>query len=64
MIFMAMDGALMLHILERFADAKKPALGIHDSLVVRRSDLEFAYRTIWRVYQLCFQFPPVIKRVF
>ena len=47
---MTTDGMIMLHILTAFAEAGRPALGIHDSLVVRQSDREFARGTMREVY--------------
>lgn len=47
---MTTDGLIMLHILTAFAEAGRPALGIHDSLVVRQSDREFALATMNEVY--------------
>ena len=47
---MTTDGLIMLHILTAFAEAGRPALGIHDSLVVRQSDQDFALATMSEVY--------------
>ncbi len=52
----------MRHILLRFADAKKPALGIHDSLVVRKADADFAEEVMTDVYQMFLLHPPLIHR--
>jgi hypothetical protein len=61
---MTEDGKIMLHILETFADEGKPALAIHDSLVVRVSDVEFAQSVMDYVYTTFIGPPPVIMRVF
>jgi hypothetical protein len=51
----------MLHILTRLCDAERPALAIHDSLVVRKSDAAFTKKMMVDVYWQFFGFPPVIK---
>ena len=61
---MTTDGRIMLHILEAFVDAGKPALGIHDSIVCRASDAEFAHETMTEMYRKFLLFDPVINRVF
>ncbi len=61
---MTVDGSIMLRILETFADADKPVLGIHDSIVVRESDRRFARRTMKDAYRRFMLFEPVIKRVY
>ena len=42
MELMPTDGRIMLYILSEFANAGVPALGIHDSVVCRESDEDFA----------------------
>lgn len=61
---MTTDGRIMLRILSAFADAAKPALGIHDSVVCRRSDATFAEQTMIDAYRQHMQFEPTIKRVY
>jgi len=62
---MTIDGAIMLRILERMLKANCPALAIHDSLVCRVADVEFARQTMEAVYRLWVRgFVPVINRVF
>lgn len=57
------DGLIMLDILTRFADAGKPVLPLHDGVLCRRSDAEFAERTMMEVYVSFFpRFSPVVKR--
>lgn len=59
---MQVDGTMMLHMLKRFADAGKPALGVHDSLVVKAEDERFARRVMTDVYVTFFPgHRPVIK---
>ena len=57
---MTADGNVMKHILLEFADAKKPALAVHDSVVVRVSDRAFAEEVMVRTYQKFFRFPPLV----
>jgi hypothetical protein len=59
-----LESRLMLKILLTFADAGKPALGIHDALLVRLSDARFAQKTMRDLYRKRFGFCPVIKRDF
>lgn len=61
---MTLDGKIMLHILKAFAEAEKPALALHDAVVVRRRDVPFATRTMRETYRLFTLHNPVIKRVF
>ncbi|KAA0141028.1 hypothetical protein FYZ48_07075 [Gimesia chilikensis] len=61
---MTEDGRIMLHILEAFARSAKPALGIHDSIVCKLSDVDFAEATMSDMYYKFLQYKPVIKRVF
>ena len=59
---MTTDGRNMLRILSAFADAGKPALGIHDAVVCRQSDAKFAEETMVDAYYLHMQFEPTIDR--
>jgi len=64
---MSLDGLIMKEILLKFVDAGKPALGIHDSLVVKESDAGFAEQTMKEVYCKALPgilpgFPPVIRK--
>jgi len=58
------DVWLMIDILTQFVQAEKPALGLHDAVVCRRSDVDFARRAMDSCYTKCFRFHPVIKRDF
>ena len=58
---MTADGKIMLHILLEFVEAGRPALGIHDSLVVRQSDREFAHAVMTAVYRRFTRCDPVIN---
>jgi hypothetical protein len=61
---MTADGKMMLHILLKFVAAQKPALGVHDSVVVRESDAAFAEEVMSDVYQQFFPgHLPLIHRV-
>ncbi len=60
---MATDGKMMLQILLHFADAGKPALGIHDSLVVKRTDADWAEDVMEKVYLRFMRHKPRIHRV-
>lgn len=64
MELMATDGQIMRSILLEFANADKPALGIHDAILCKRSDLGFAKRTMIENYRHFMMFEPVIKRTF
>ena len=56
------DGMLMFGILWEFVKAGKPALGIHDSLVVKRSDLNFTKTTMINCYEQNYPgFRPVVE---
>jgi len=61
---MTADGNIMKNILLRFVTAGKPALGIHDSIVCRSSDIDFTRHTMTDVYFEFLQFEPVINRVY
>ena len=58
------DGMIMLRILGMFADAGKPALGIHDSVVCKASDSLFCRATMRDAYRSLVDFRPKIKREF
>lgn len=58
------DGMIMLRILGTFADAGKPALGIHDSVVCKASDSLFCKATMRDAYRSLVDFRPKIKREF
>lgn len=64
MELMGLDGSIMRHILLAFADAQKPVLGIHDALLCKQSDAEFAIQTMYESYFQFMMFEPVIRRVF
>jgi hypothetical protein len=57
---MTKDGRIMLQILEEFADADKPALGVHDSLIVKLSDEKFARGVMEGVYRLFIGLKPEV----
>jgi hypothetical protein len=59
---MTADGNVMKNILLRFVKAQKPALGVHDSVVVKATDAEFAAEVMNDVYQSFFGYLPVIHR--
>jgi hypothetical protein len=53
---------IMLEILKEFVlKAKRPALPIHDALVVRRQDAAFAREVMKRVYRAVTGFNAVVK---
>jgi len=58
---MTVGGRIMLYILLRFADAKKPALGVHDSVIVKAEDAKLARRVMTEVYVEFKGCKPVIK---
>lgn len=58
------DAQLMLAILNRFVDERKPALGVHDAVICRRSDAAFAEAVMREAYISRFQFEPVITTAF
>jgi hypothetical protein len=64
MELMTMDGKIMLGILTTFARAGKPALGLHDAVVCRRSDAAFARRVMIATYRRHLRFAPVVRRVY
>ena len=57
----SLDGCIMLDILKAFAEQGKPALGIHDSIVCKRSDLAFCSEVMRREYVRRFKFEPLVK---
>ena len=59
---MTTDGRIMFRILRAFADAGRPALGIHDAVVCRVSDVEFARETMTDAYFTHVLHEPVIVR--
>jgi len=62
---MTVDGNIMKHtLLDLVVDQEKPALGIHDSLIVRASDHEHAALAFSRAYAEFMGFLPTLKRVF
>lgn len=61
---MTTDGRIMLRILGAFATANRPALGIHDAVVCRESDVAFAEAAMCEAYRQFFRFDPVIKRAY
>lgn len=61
---MTLDGKIMLKILSEFAQAKKPVLGIHDSVVCRLSDVGFAQQTMIESYEWLITQKPVVSRVY
>lgn len=60
----AIDGEIMLRILQRLTKSGRPALGIHDSVVCRVSDVRFTIKTMRDVYRTCVEFDPVISRAY
>jgi len=62
---MTTDGKIMLWILNEFVkERRKPALAIHDSLVVRHSDVNEAIEVFTESYHTFLQHEPVLKRKF
>lgn len=61
---MTSEGRIMLQILRTFTEAGKPVLAIHDSIVCRESDYDFARKTMRDSYKWLTLFPPVIHRVY
>ena len=58
------DGEILRRILRNFAREDRPALGIHDSIVCKLSDFEFAIVQMMRQYYEVLGRFPVVKRVF
>jgi hypothetical protein len=62
---MTTEGKIMLWTLNEFVkNRKKPALAIHDSLVVRRSDVTEAEQVFIESYHTFMQYEPVLQRKF
>jgi len=61
---MTTESNIMRAILNKFAEAKKPALAIHDAIVVKASDVEFAEQTMRDSYRLMLRKSPEITRSF
>lgn len=62
MRLVSIEGGIMLQILLQFVvGAKKPALPIHDALVVRDEDAAFAKQVMEKVYRHATGFNPVVK---
>jgi hypothetical protein len=62
---MTADGMIMLWVLAEFVKrGRRPALAIHDSLVVRRSDVDDAVQVFSKSYYQFIRFTPVLKRKF
>lgn len=61
-LLMSTDGYIMLWILDRFLEANKPALPVHDSLVVKQEDADFAEKTMADCYYAHLQFEPQINK--
>jgi len=63
MELMRIDGLIMLYTLnELVVERKKPALAIHDSLVVKQTDLKKAQRIFSENYRKFMLYKPVINR--
>ena len=60
---MTIDGRIMKRILKAFVDARKPVLGIHDGVVCRATDADFAKKAMRRAYFEMLGHKPVIKQV-
>lgn len=61
---MTVESRIMLQILRKFTDAKKPVLAIHDAVVCRISDVDFAKSAMKQSYRQFLHFIPVLKREF
>ncbi len=63
---MTSESQVMFRIMKAFTAAKKPALPIHDAIVCKVSDREFAKRVMIESYQWVHstEFEPVINREF
>jgi len=59
-----MDGEMMLTILERLMKADCPALGIHDSVLVRKKDVLEAWEAMSETYFQFIGHKPTIHQVF
>jgi hypothetical protein len=60
----SLDGLVMLDTLARMAGAGKPALSLHDGLLVKAADAAFAQRALREVYRDHLGFWPVVRRVY
>ncbi len=58
------DGKIMRKILMAFSKEDRPVLGIHDSVVCRVSDADFAEAMMKREYRSMLDFRPVVRRVY
>lgn len=64
-VMMTLGSAIILDILLDFVKANKPAVGIHDAIVCKTKDNNFAYKSMIRNYKKwCAGFRPVIKKEF
>jgi len=62
---MRIDGLIMLHTLTKFVvKDRRPALAIHDSLVIKVSDVAKAKKVFSKTYHKFAGFNPVLKRKF
>jgi hypothetical protein len=62
---MRIDGGIMLRVLKQFVvDQHKPALAIHDSLVVKACDVDTIKEIFTEEYLVSLNFKPVLTRVF
>jgi hypothetical protein len=61
---MTVDGQIMLRILEAITAEGKPVLGIHDAIVCKTEDIDFAREAMVDAYCQFHRFEPVIKLVF
>jgi hypothetical protein len=65
MSLISLEGGIMFNILRVFVlGAKKPAVPIHDALVVRQKDARFAKRVMEHVYRSVTGSNPVVKTQF
>lgn len=55
------DSFLMLFVMCKFQAQGKPALSLHDAILCKASDADLAERTMRYIYQLMYEFDPVIK---
>ncbi|WP_442510557.1 hypothetical protein SH528x_002182 [Novipirellula sp. SH528] len=58
------DGMVMLRVMGAFAIEDRPVLGIHDGLICRASDAEFAVAMMQIHYHVRFGYLPVVRRVY
>jgi hypothetical protein len=65
LFIMRVDGDIMKHTLKRFVvDEEKPALPIHDSLVIRAEDVHQAHKAYAETYAKFTRKMPVMRREF